>query len=333
MLVAQPDDLGPLCLGCHDNGPFTRKHLHGPVAEGGCGACHDPHQSDNKKLLVKKGRELCLSCHEDFASKMQKARVVHPPVTKEPCTSCHDPHGSDVASLLRQPMPQLCVGCHKELGKRMKSAKVAHQPVVQGKLCSSCHSSHFSDAEGLLNAPDERRSCLQCHKSDKLGNPPLADIEKELAGRTNLHGPIKKGRCTGCHDPHGSNYPRILTGNYPTEFYAPYQADSYSLCLRCHDKNLLNFQETTIYTKFRDGSRNLHYVHVNSAKGRSCRACHEPHAADGQKLIGGEGSRFGEWRVRSRLQLTATGGSCAPGCHRRLSYDRTLKKKETQPLY
>ncbi|GAW65442.1 cytochrome C [Geoanaerobacter pelophilus] len=327
-LLAQQGDLAPLCLGCHDKAPFTRKHLHGPVAEGRCDACHDPHESDNKKLLSKQGRELCLSCHEDFARKMQKARVVHPPLVKELCTSCHDPHGSDQESLLRQAMPQLCVGCHKEIGDKIKKVKVPHQPVVQGKGCSSCHSSHFSDTEGLLNGADQRRSCLKCHNSGKLGDPPLADMEKELAGKSNLHGPIKKGRCTGCHDPHGSNYPRILAGNYPSEFYAPYRADSYSLCLRCHDKNLLNFPETTIYTRFRDGSRNLHYVHVNSSKGRSCRACHESHASDGQKLVGVEGSRFGEWRVKTRLQLTHTGGSCAPGCHRRYSYDRASKKHD-----
>ena len=34
------------------------------VAEGSCGACHDPHESDGKKLLKKSGRELCLSCHD-----------------------------------------------------------------------------------------------------------------------------------------------------------------------------------------------------------------------------------------------------------------------------
>lgn len=331
-LLANLDDQGPLCFGCHDEEPFNRRYLHGPVADGSCSACHDPHESDGKFLLKKGGRELCLSCHDDFARRMLAAAVVHPPVQKEPCTSCHDPHSSAAPNLLKQAMPGLCVGCHKELGKQMQNAKFPHKPVLQGKLCGSCHSSHFSKAKGLLSATDERSFCLACHNTDKLGTPPLSNMQKELAGKKNLHAPVQKGRCSSCHNPHGSDYPRLLTGNYPREFYAPFKQESYSFCLRCHDKNMLNFAETSLYTKFRDGNRNLHYLHVNGPKGRSCRACHEPHGSDSQKLFGAEGARFGEWRVRSRFQASATGGSCSPGCHRRYSYDRNARKKEIVPL-
>ncbi|TSK05085.1 MAG: cytochrome C [Geobacter sp.] len=316
-----------LCFACHDKGPFARKTVHGPVAEGSCDACHDPHESDNKGLLKKVGRELCLSCHEDFGKKMRTATVVHPPVQKEPCTSCHDPHSSDAGSLLKQSMPELCVKCHKDIGKKLATVKVPHKPVGEGKLCGNCHTAHFSQSKGLLSAVDEKTACLACHSTSKLGNPPLSDIAKELEGKRNLHGPIASGRCSGCHDPHGSDHPRILKGNYSTDFYVPFRLDSYGLCLSCHDKNLLQFQKTTIYTKFRNGDRNLHYLHVSGPKGRSCRACHEPHASTGKKLIGTEGVKFGQWRVKSRFELTATGGSCAPGCHRRLSYDRNTFDK------
>jgi len=316
-----------LCFSCHDKGPFGRKHVHGPVAEGSCDACHDPHEADTAKLLKKGGRELCLSCHDDFATKMRKASVIHPPVRKDPCTSCHDPHSSDTAGLLRQGMPELCVKCHKEIGKKIATAKVPHRPVGEGKLCGNCHSTHFSQNKGLLAAGDEISSCLSCHNDSKLGNPPLADIRKELKTKKNLHGPIKKGRCSDCHDPHGSNYTRILTGEYPADFYVAFKPESYGLCLSCHDKNLVNFPKTTIYTKFRHGDRNLHYVHVAGPKGRSCRACHESHGSTGKKLIGTEGARFGQWRVKSRFEAAATGGSCAPGCHRRLSYDRNVFQK------
>lgn len=330
-LLDDSEDLTKLCLGCHDSAPFNQKYVHGPVATGSCTVCHDPHQSDAKALLKGASRELCLSCHSDFAKKMQTAAIIHPPVKNEPCTSCHNPHSSSWPNMLKQGMPDLCTGCHKETGKKIKNAKVPHKPVNEGKRCASCHSAHFSKAKGLLLADDEKSVCLGCHNSDKLGTPPLANIKKTMEGKKNLHGPIQKGLCGGCHNPHGSDFPRILTGNYPSDFYVPFKEDSYSLCLRCHDKNLVSFAETTIYTKFRNGSKNLHYVHVKSSKGRSCRACHEAHASDGPKLISAEGTKFGEWRVRSRFQVTATGGSCAPGCHRSYSYDRVKPADVTFP--
>jgi len=38
--------------------------------------------------------------------------------------------------------------------------------------------------------------------------------------------------------------------------------------------------ETRTLTNFRDGARNLHFLHVNKAvRGRTCRACHEVHAS------------------------------------------------------
>jgi predicted CXXCH cytochrome family protein len=86
---------------------------------------------------------------------------------------------------------------------------------------------------------------------------------------------------------------------------------------------MLRFAETTIYTKFRNGNRNLHYVHVvNSRKGRSCRMCHQPHASNGVKLIDKEVQKFGEWEIPVNFAITPTGGSCAPGCHQAFKYDR-----------
>ncbi len=331
-LLDDNEDRSGLCFGCHDSAPFNKKYIHGPVATGSCTVCHDSHQSDVKGLLKSASRELCLSCHDDFAKKMNSATIIHPPVKKEPCTSCHNPHSSSWPNLLKQGMPDLCAGCHRETVKKIKNAKVPHKPVTEGKLCSSCHSSHFSKVKGLQLFDDEKNTCLVCHSSDKLGKPPLANIKKDLEGKKYLHGPIKKGLCGGCHSSHGSDFPHILTGNYPSDFYVPFKEDSYSFCLRCHDKNMVNFAETTIYTKFRNGSRNLHYVHVNNSKGRSCRACHESHASGGPKLINAEGTKFGEWRVQSRFQITATGGSCAPGCHRRYGYDRVKPVDLTFPI-
>jgi len=254
---------------------------------------------------------------------LKAAPVVHPPVKNDPCTACHNPHGSPFNFFLKKKMPELCVGCHDNLGKKLAAVKVPHKPLQQEGSCGNCHSSHFGKAKGMLSG-EERSVCVGCHDTDKLGSPPLKNIKKELEGKKYLHGPIQKGMCTPCHDPHGSNNFRMLKGNYPVELYEQYkEKETYELCFKCHNKDMLRFPETTLYTKFRNGSRNLHFVHVaGKRKGRTCRVCHQPHASDGEKLISKEGTSFGNWKIPLNFKITATGGSCAPGCHSSFTYDR-----------
>jgi predicted CXXCH cytochrome family protein len=151
----------------------------------------------------------------------------------------------------------------------------------------------------------------------------LRNIKKELENKKHLHGPIKEDKCSVCHDPHGSSYPRLLTGPYPSDFYANYKPGIYGFCLGCHEENLLRFPETTVNTEFRNGNKNLHYVHsARKLKGRTCRTCHAPHASDYDKLIAEEGASFGSWNIPIRFVLKDTGGSCSPGCHQTKQYDR-----------
>lgn len=315
------DDRAPLCLNCHEAAPFKAKFMHGPAAVGSCNACHDPHESTEKWLMKDTVRNACLKCHADFDAAMKGASFVHPPVGEGPCTACHNPHGSAVQMFLKNKMPDLCVDCHKNIGKQVKAAKVQHKPVVEGTGCSNCHSAHYAKAKKLLPAA-EMELCLNCHGKDNLGKPPLKNIKTQIEGKKMLHGPIKKGECKACHDPHGSDNFRLLRGKYPAELYLSYQDGAYEACLKCHEKNLLRFPETTIYTKFRNGNRNLHYVHVVSRKGRTCRICHQPHGSDGEKLINKDGAQFGDWKIPINFVMDGTGGSCAPGCHRKFKYDR-----------
>ena len=315
-------DQTPLCLGCHESGPFKQKFMHGPAAVGNCTECHDPHQAAVKALLKEPVRNLCLKCHADFAASMKEAVFVHPPVKEGPCSACHNPHGSAVPMFLKMKSPELCLDCHTKIKKSLAAVKVPHKPVQGEGGCSNCHSAHFSKAKALLSS-DEMSVCLGCHGTDKLGSPPLRNIKKDIEGKKFLHGPIKQGSCKACHDPHGSANFRMLRGAYPKGLYAPYTEGSYDGCLICHEKNLLRFPDTTIYTKFRNGNRNLHWVHVaKSRKGRTCRICHQPHASDGEKLINKEGSPFGDWKIPLNFVITPTGGGCLPGCHRAFRYDR-----------
>lgn len=303
------------CTGCHDAGLFTRKNVHPPVAEGKCTACHDPHQTDAKSLLRDGVPKLCLECHAEVMKKLGDAAVVHPPVKEGRCTACHDPHSSTARYLLKGEPGKFCVTCHDKIGKKVAAAKYPHSPLNKPDSCLSCHTGHTAKAKGLLPVV-EKEFCVRCH----------AGIAAAMEGKRLLHGPIKEGKCTPCHDPHGSPYKRLLKGAYPDQLYVPYDKDKkpYAFCLGCHEKNLLTFPDTSIYTKFRNGKQNLHYVHVsNKRKGRTCRLCHEPHASDSDHLVRKDGAEFGEWNIPLRFVPDPTGGSCSPGCHGTYSYKRT----------
>jgi predicted CXXCH cytochrome family protein len=310
-MISAKNGLTGFCTKCHYADMFQQKYMHPPVAAGKCIDCHDPHQADNKGLLREGVPKLCLGCHPDVETKMQSAAATHPPVREGRCTACHDPHGSSARYLLKGEPAKFCTTCHKAIGKKV-AAKFQHAPVEKPGSCLSCHSGHTAAAKNLLPVAG-KDFCLRCHTR----------IAKTLEGRKMLHGPIRDGQCTPCHDPHGSPFTKLLKRAYPEPLYTQYEKGTYDLCLGCHQKYLLTFAETSVYTRFRNGNYNLHFVHVaKTRKGRTCRICHEPHGADGEHLLFKDGKDFGIWQVPLNFTATSTGGSCAPGCHGKLAYDR-----------
>jgi hypothetical protein len=80
-------------------------------------------------------------------------------------------------------------------------------------------------------------------------------------------------------------------------------------------------KRTTSLTNFRNGDRNLHFLHVNREKGRTCLACHEVHAGSQERKIR-VSTPFGEWKIPIKFSMTSTGGTCAASCHVEKKYDR-----------
>jgi hypothetical protein len=99
---------------------------------------------------------------------------------------------------------------------------------------------------------------------------------------------------------------------------------NFALCFGCHAKETVLVPRTRELTNFRDGEINLHYVHVNRQdKGRTCKTCHEIHGSNLPKHMATEVPFEGSaWPMPIRFEQTATGGRCAPGCHKPASYDR-----------
>jgi predicted CXXCH cytochrome family protein len=232
--------------------------------------------------------------------------------------------------MLASTAPALCQGCHEEVAAKASNAKCKHSPAAAEGGCTSCHDSHASTSKGLLKQENSALVCLTCHdRAVKAGDRTLPDMASYLESHPNHHGPIRDGNCTPCHDAHGADRSALLTRNFPERFYAAYSAEAYDLCFECHDAGAFASAEGGD-TEFRNGNRNLHYLHVNkSFKGRTCRACHDPHASSNPKHIRPH-TTFGNWSIPINFQAAENGGSCGPGCHQAYRYDRQVPVSNTR---
>jgi predicted CXXCH cytochrome family protein len=321
MLVADPTR--GLCLSCHQEETFTKKKfVHGPAAGGTCILCHEPHSGWQPKLLVDSPQALCVSCHSEVLPKKDQDRYVHAPVL-ENCGDCHDAHASDYKFQLKQTSPDLCITCHESVGAEIAAAPVAHGAMTAEGGCSSCHSPHFSQLPKLQKMT-QPESCLSCHDRpmESAQGQPLSNISALLKDNPVHHGPIRDGECTACHQPHSGERFRLLTAAYPPDFYAPFKIDQYDLCFTCHMPELVLEEKGAGLTRFRQENVNLHWLHVNQQKGRTCRACHEVHASNNPFHIR-DAVPFGDkgWMLEINFEQNETGGSCAPGCHDTKTYD------------
>lgn len=87
-----------LCFVCHKD--FIKGgNVHGPVAVGDCLACHLPHSSNHKALLIEDPDLICATCHQEnrLAAAMHDRFLVK----TISCGECHDPHAGDARYFLK----------------------------------------------------------------------------------------------------------------------------------------------------------------------------------------------------------------------------------------
>ncbi len=313
--------MAQVCGACHESVNAQRKaHVHGPFGGGLCQVCHKAHSSEQPALLRAPGSELCVRCHDHMAEEDAGTVNWHAPA-KEDCGLCHSGHESEFPRMLKSEQRELCTECHKEIGARATSSKFPHKAINGESGCGGCHDPHRSSFSRLLKT-DASQLCLSCHGQEypQDGERPLENITALLESNPNHHGPIRENNCPGCHEPHGGDHFRLLIKAYPERFYAKFREQDYDLCFSCHSKELVR-EERSRTTNFRDGDRNLHFLHVNRKKGRTCRACHETHASSISHHIR-ETTPFGEWELPVGFEKTETGGTCATGCHVPQTYVR-----------
>ena len=142
------------------------------------------------------------------------------------------------------------------------------------------------------------QTCFKCHKQ--------ADFKKKV-----VHGPVKKGQCYDCHNPHVARYEKLL------------QRELSQLCYSCHEE--MKGDEGSLLT------------HKPVRQGK-CLACHDPHVSEVKGLLReskpGE-SCFGCHEERNKTYKFShrpfANGQCA-SCHKshRSENPQLLKDKPDQ---
>jgi predicted CXXCH cytochrome family protein len=135
-----------------------------------------------------------------------------------------------------------CLICH---GQFKRPAKAVHAALGMG--CETCHQAvegmkHPQQKGSIKLMQDMPGLCHGCHE------------ESKFKGKV-IHSPVAGGMCTGCHNPHQSEFNKILLSDQP------------DLCYNCHDK--------ADFTK-----KNVHMAVLGG-----CGSCHSPHASQSHALL------------------------------------------------
>jgi predicted CXXCH cytochrome family protein len=178
------------------NDVFNKNRVHWPLVDKvGCLNCHEPHASEQKKLLTGEMNSLCGKCHPDTMEKQEKlaelerkekeakasskgaaargkeGAITHNPVQGGECSACHLPHASDSAYLMNKPFfIESCGACH-DWSKHATHPMGAKVVDLRNKNitmdCLSCHRSHGTGNRYLIPFPTVTDLCVQCHKQYK----------------------------------------------------------------------------------------------------------------------------------------------------------------------
>ncbi|MBI4821720.1 MAG: hypothetical protein HY791_36000 [Deltaproteobacteria bacterium] len=217
LLQKPPPDL---CYLCHDRKDSTT-FVHGAVKMGDCPVCHNPHSEDQPRMLRQPPpiKNLCFQCHSDDIT---GRKVVHKPVAEGKCTECHSPHGSpDPFNIVRGDGKALCFSCHSAMRKACdpmvercvyptEEPKVKHK-AIERYGCTACHDPHATDNPFRLIKPVVEL-CQSCHvdKPDGLHVTNFVQGGHRIKGGRDPHRTERPFTCVSCHNPHGSDNPRMF---------------------------------------------------------------------------------------------------------------------------
>lgn len=228
------------CLDCHDGRDTTltgtthhlmAEHLDGPEARVACTDCHagdsrhweesptEYAMTNPSKVSAMHQAKICSRCHQNAHQQNMLEKNVHM-ANDVNCSACHKIHetthpASRHEALLKTAESGLCLSCHTDVEGQF--ARSFRHPVHDGIVkCSECHMTLDQTARELsLNGTN---ACLKCHA--EFAGPFPYEHQATVDYST------EEGGCLTCHEPHGSNLPRMLK--------QPYETPHFQLCTQCH---------------------------------------------------------------------------------------------------
>jgi len=273
------------------------------VSANGCASCHTSHAAGIPESLLVFAREEdnCLFCHDgstaeaDIASEFRKS-FRHPidqssdvhVATEIPfemprhveCHDCHNPHAAfrGTASAPDISAPLAGVSGVGASGTPVETARYEYE------ICFRCH------ADGPdVPPPYIERQILQPNIRLKVDirNPSYHPVEEQGKNTDvpSLIYPLRETSliyCSDCHSgssgstgfgvrgPHGSDWPFLLEQPYSVADGTVESYQSYALCYKCHDRNVILSDTPT-------GIHKTHVVEQNA----TCSVCHDPHGISG----------------------------------------------------
>lgn len=204
-------------------------------------------------------QEVCASCHEDIAAGWEKnihGKKGFAMRSDQGCETCHGPGSAHVESggdinliksfktMKASDAANTCLGCHEKEKQAMWHGSVHSNRDLS---CNTCHSVHNPKSEkAQLKTARVDQTCETCHLQVK------AQIQKTS------HHPIREGlmKCTDCHNPHGTETPKLLTAHSVNE-----------QCYTCHTEKRGPF------------------LWEHPPVKENCLNCHNPHGSNHPKLM------------------------------------------------
>jgi len=233
-----------------------------------CTSCHDPHNNQYGKFLVRdnRGSALCITCHD--MTQWQISSHATSPATW---------NGAGV-----NPWPN------------------SSEHSVAANACQNCHAPHNAGTKvRLLTFADEEQNCYSCHSGNVAEKNIAAEFNKlsvhPITATTGAHDPQEDAinptrrhvECADCHNGHAANAASATAPNASGALagvrgvnssgaVVPTVTREYEVCFRCHADSLgrgqarvnRQFPQTNTRLAFNPGNQSYHPV-VASGKGVS----------------------------------------------------------------
>ncbi len=295
-----------------------------------CTSCHDPHNNQFGKFMVKDNRGSAL------------------------CISCHDMDGWNASSH--------AISAKTWNGSGLDPWPNSNLQTVRDNACQSCHAPHNAGIKArLLQFPEEEQNCSSCHSGTVAEKSIMAEFNKfsvhPIRQTTAVHDPAEDPvnpvrrhvECSDCHNSHASNPSPAVAPNASGALAGVKGVNAsgaivqsvtreYELCFRCHADSLargpatVNRQsvQTNLRLAFNPSNPSYHPVLAPGKNGDVpsliapatpstviyCTDCHNSDTgtgAGGTGPNGPHGSRFSP--LLERQQLTSDFGLESPSSY------------------